>query len=195
MLKTGNDQINTRVYWDYIYTTPAKEKDYWSSTNRFPKALEYVKKGDKFIDIGCGVAIPARLAKEKGCEVWGVDISKEIIKKNQDEEPDIKFIQGEVGHLEFLPDDYFDVVFSGETLEHLDNPSDLLKDAYRILKKGGKLIITTPQDKGIVSPEHMWYFSKDDMENLFFSAGFSSLEFVDLPDLEHMIVFFVTGIK
>jgi ubiquinone/menaquinone biosynthesis C-methylase UbiE len=197
MIRTNNDQINTRQYWNHIYTTPARKVDYWSDTNRFPKALEYIKNGDKFIDLGCGVGVLGRLVleKRKKCEVWGIDISDEIIEENKKELPQVKWEQGYVGTLDRLPKDYFDVVFSGETVEHLDNPADLFKDAYRILKKGGRLVITTPQDKAIDSPEHMWYFSREDIENLFSSAGFKKVEFVDLPDLEHIIVFFATALK
>ncbi len=197
MLKTGNSQINTKVYWDYIYTTPAKEIEYWSDTNRFPKILDYVKDGDKFIDLGCGVGIPERMIKrtKKGCELWGIDISSEVIQKNLKEEPDIKFKQGYIGGLDFLPKNYFDVVFSGEVAEHLDNPLVLFRDAVRILKKGGKLIITTPQEDGVISPEHLWYFDQDDIKNLFHGAGFKKLEFIDLPDMEHLLVFFVVGTK
>lgn len=197
MLKTGNSQINTKIYWDYIYTTPAKELDYWKDTNRFPKALDYVKDGDKFIDIGCGVGIPSRLVKRmrKDCEVWGVDLSESVINKNKSEEPDIRFEQGCVGNLDNLPKNYFDVVFAGELIEHLDDPSVLFNDAHRILKKGGKLIVTTPQNDGVISPEHLWYFNKDDVEDMYFNAGFKNLEFVDLPDMEHILVFFTVGVK
>jgi SAM-dependent methyltransferase len=51
--------------------------------------------------------------------------------------------------LEFLSslpydDDTFDLVYTVEVIEHLRNPLDLLAEAYRVLRPGGKLIITTP---------------------------------------------------
>lgn len=194
---TGKLQINTKVYWNYIYTTPAKEKEYWTDTARFPTAVSYVKDGDKFIDLGCGVGIPGRMIKEqkKGCEIWGVDISSEVIENNKKADPDIKYSQGYIGRLEHLPKNYFDVCFSGETIEHLDFPQDLFKDAHRILKPGGRLIITTPIEDHIDSPEHVWMFTRNDIRKLFTDAGFKNVEFIDLPDTEYLIVFFATGIK
>jgi len=43
-----------------------------------------------------------------------------------------------------LPDDYFDVVISCETIEHVPKPKLALKELYRVVKPGGKLILTTP---------------------------------------------------
>lgn len=197
MIRTDNPQLNTKIYWNYIYTTPAKEADYWANTRRFPEAIKYVKNGDKFLDIGCGVGIPGRMVgkMKKGCEVWGVDISDKIIKSNQKNDKDSKYLQGYVGQLKGVPENYFDVVFSGETLEHLDEPRDLLRDAYRVLKKGGKFIMTTPHGESVDSPEHTWYFERDDVEDLHFTAGFKKVKFVELDDMEHMIIIFSVGTK
>lgn len=197
MKATGNPQINTRVYWNYIYTTPAKRKEYWVHTNRFPLAVSFVKDNDRFIDLGCGVGLPGRMVKEKhkGCEVWGVDISSEIIEQNKIDDPGTKYFQGYIGALDFLPLEYFDVVFAGEVIEHLDNPMDLFRDAYKILRKGGKLIITTPIKDGVDSPEHVWYFEKDDIEKFYRDAGFNQPEFKGLPNLEYKVVFFAIGEK
>lgn len=197
MQQTGNLQTNTKTYWNYIYTTPARAKEYWGRTMRFFYAVNHVKEGDKFIDLGCGVGIPGRMIKEKkkNCEIWGVDISDEVIKSNKKDDPDIKYFQGYIGSLGFLPINHFDIVFCGETIEHLDTPSDLFGEAYSILKIGGKLIITTPIKDHIHSPEHIWEFNKEDIENLYKDAGFRKVEFEKLSDLEYTMVFFAVGIK
>jgi len=197
MRATNNEQINTKVYWNYIYTTPAKYKDYWGRTHRFFTLMDYIKDGDKFIDLGCGVGVPGQMVneKKKGCEIWGVDISDEVIKNSKKDAPYGKWFQGYVGGLDFLPKDYFDVCFSGEVIEHLDEPKDLFRDAFRILKKDGKLVITTPNEDLIHSQEHVWLFTKEDVENLFTSAGFKKVEFVSLPDIEYKMVIFAVGTK
>ena len=197
MQRTDNVQINSKVYWDYVYTTPAKQKEYWSNTARFPEALTHIKDRDKVMDLGCGVGVLHHLILKdrKECELWGVDISEEAVKINKEYNPQGYYQQGYIGSLTGIPQDYFDVVFSGETIEHLDDPNVLFDDAYRMLKKGGKLIITTPQEKHIESPEHLWYFTKDDIITLFTKAGFSEPTFTNLSDMEHIVVFFAVGIK
>lgn len=197
MKSTGNIQINSRVYWNHIYTTPSKTDGYWKSTDRFTRFLNYVKDGDKVIDLGCGVGLPGRmvLSEKKGCEVWGVDISDKVIEENKDTCPDATWYAGHIGDLDFLPESYFDVVFCGEVIEHLDDPSLAFSDAYRVLKRGGKLVITTPLEDHIRSDEHMWEYTKDDIQKLYFDAGFLIVQFEDLDDLEHMSIIFSVGEK
>lgn len=42
-----------------------------------------------------------------------------------------------------LPDNYCDIILSNQVLEHVDSPAGYLQEAYRILKPGGSMIITT----------------------------------------------------
>lgn len=195
-MRTNEPQINSRQYWNYIYTTPAKNLEYWTPTRRFDKAFDLVKDGDKFIDIGCGVGVLTRMIQRgKKCEVWGTDISDEIIRNNLVDDPDTQYLVGYAGEQKDLPSEYFDVVFSGEVIEHLDTPEKLFEEAYRILKPGGKLIITCPKDDSVKSPEHLWYFNKEDLTKFYTDAGFKIPEFIDLDGTEYLVVFFCVGVK
>lgn len=215
MKATGNTNINTRTYWNGIYGDEGKRAMYEaqgtdhpvhlddgrtataSHTARFLTAASYVKDGDKVIDIGCGIGAFTRLVKEikKDCEIWGTDISDQAIKDNLKIDPDIKYLHRYIGEQDDLPENYFDVVFTGEVLEHMEDPSVLLKDCARILKKGGTLVLTTPNENHIQSHEHTWFFEKEDVDNLFQDAGFEDIKFIDLPDLEWTMVIFCVGKK
>lgn len=213
MKHLDNPQTNTKQYWNYIYGDFWKRAEYDQQgtltkegrvgnmiirpTARFSTALTYMSNGDKVIDIGCGVGSFTKMAKKTYpmAEVWGVDMSDKAIEDNLKEGPDIKYKQGYVGHLDFLSDSYFDLAFAGEVIEHLDNPDDVFKESYRILKEKGKLIITTPVEDHVCSNEHVWEFNKQDIENLYHKVGFKDVRFVQLPDMEYMIVFFAIGMK
>ena len=197
MKTTGDNQINTRVYWNYIYTTPAREIEYWADTSRWEAIYNEVKDGDRFIEFGCGVGIPGRMIEKsrKGCEVWGTDISDEIIKKNTAEGRKVIYKQGYVGYQDFLPSDYFDVVFAGELLEHIDEPEVLFTEAHRILKKGGKLVVSTPREDSISSPEHLWEFTEDDVREYYLNAKFKDVRFIKLTDMDYMKIIFSVGVK
>jgi ubiquinone/menaquinone biosynthesis C-methylase UbiE len=197
MKSTNNEQINTKVYWDYIYNTPAKKKEYWQRTSRFFTLVDLIKDGDKFLDIGCGVGVPASIIneKKKDVETWGVDISGDVIEANKKEMPYAKWFQGYAESLKFLPNNYFDVIFSGEVIEHMTDPSHLFEESYRLLKSGGKLVISTPHEDKIRSSEHVWYFDEDDICSFFENAGFNKIDFVKLPDTEHILVIFAVGTK
>jgi SAM-dependent methyltransferase len=207
MKRTSNPNINFKSYWNSVYGnlqkreeyasqgSDKKQPQYISDTKRFITAVEKTK-GERVLDIGCGVGVYTKMVKEKypNTEVWGVDISDKAIEDNKLESPDIKYFQGYIGDLDFLPKEYFDTVFTGETLEHLDEPVALIKDAYKALKTGGRFILTTPLNDAIHSGEHVWFFTKEDVEKLFIDNGFSC-EFIDLPDLEYKIVIFAVGEK
>lgn len=215
MQKTNNPNINTRTYWNQVYGTPQKRAQYAAQgtdkpittpdgmhhaavkTNRFTKTLEYIKPYDAVLDIGCGVGVFTRLVKETYpmAEVWGTDISDQAIADNRKEHPDIQYRTARVGYQDGVPQDHFDVVFSGETLEHLDEPSDLFRDAYKALKKGGLFILTTPVEDRIRSEEHTWTFTHEDIEQLYQDNGFAWPAFVYLPNMEHLLVIYAVGRK
>lgn len=214
MKKTGNLNINIKPYWDRIYADHNKRETYdimsgeidegkfvdgvyIRPSKRIKTASDMVSEGEKSLDIGCGVGTFTKhiLAKYPHNECWGVDISRSVVEANKEKMPEAVWYQQHVGILDAVPENYFDVVFSGEVIEHLDDPADLLKDAYNSLKSGGRFILTTPKDEAVRSPEHVWYFSKKDIKELFENNGFVDIEFIDLPDVEKEIIIFCVGVK
>lgn len=93
-----------------------------------------------FLDLGCG---DGNFGKKIGLsEVYGIDIDEHAIKTNINN-----------GYKEVLlasasknpyPDSFFATVFSNCAIEHMDGLNDVLKEVIRVLKEGGKLIITVP---------------------------------------------------
>lgn len=206
MQKNNPININTSTYWNSVYGNEEKREGYaatgtdratdgFQKTNRFTKALEYIKPKDRFLDIGCGVGVMTKLAKDTypDCEVWGVDISDRAMKDNKAERPDINYQAHEIGNKLNLPK--FDVIFCGETIEHLDDPKILFHEAYDLLTDKGKLIITTPREDRINSPEHTWFFQQSDVEQLFIGSGFKEVKFEYLPDREHIFIIYAIGQK
>lgn len=211
MKQTNNPNINTKTYWNGIYGNEEKREQYAAQgtdlklvrnnyikpTARFQKALDNVKDGDRVLDIGCGVGVFTNLVKNTypNNEVWGVDISNKAIEDNTKENPQITYKHHYIGKEPSFPTEYFDFVFSGEVLEHLDHPKDLFIDAYKALKPGGIFLLSTPNGDSIKSEEHVWEFTHDDVEDLYFSNGFTDVDFIYLPDLEHMLVIMAYGTK
>lgn len=214
MQRTGNPNVNTKFYWDSTYEDVVKREEYQVDstelehpvvvnnafiypTKRFSTAVAMVREGDKTIDIGCGTGgfVKRVLEKYPHNEAWGVDISSTVIEQNKKTHPDGTFFQQYIGAMDKVPDDYFDVAFSGEVIEHLEEPYLLFQDAFRCLKVGGKFIITTPNERQVLSKEHIWYVSKDDVQKLYEDAGFTNVEFIDLKDLEKKIVIVAVGEK
>lgn len=199
MKRLLDTNLNTQDYWNDRYFGQDKRIEYEkeTGTSRFLRVLEEISDGQKVLDIGCGIGTFTAMVKGMypNCDVWGTDISDKVTHQNWVENPSIKYIAQPVGEMKDVPDNYFDVVFSGEVLEHIEDPSILFKDALRVLKHRGKFIVTTPYGTMIQSPEHVWEYYPDDIEKLFKDNGFDRIQNVFLPNGEHLHVIMMMGKK
>jgi 2-polyprenyl-3-methyl-5-hydroxy-6-metoxy-1,4-benzoquinol methylase len=106
----------------------------------------------KVLDIACGSGYGSDLLAKQAEAVCGVDISAEAINyaKSMYRSEGLTF---SVGSAEKLPfgDNTFDVVVSFETIEHLeaDFVSVFLSELVRVLKPGGKLFLSSPDNRGL----------------------------------------------
>lgn len=203
MKKLQDINPNTRWYWNNVYggqeNRDKYERETWGmagASKRLPTALEQVKSGEKVLDIGCGIGMFTEMVKDKypECEVWGTDIADKTIQTNSEKRPDINYRSNVIGDTQKLPTD-FDFIFSGEVLEHLDEPIQLFKDAHSLLKEGGRFLISTPLENRIGSTEHVWSYTHEDIEKLFTESGFKKIRFIYLPDMEHMYLIMCEGVK
>lgn len=102
---------------------------------------------DRVLDAGCGVGGPAvDLVQKTKCNVIGITLSQQQVNVAT------KYSEKQrVNHLtEFkvmdycktsFPDSAFDVVWARESVCHTPVKKDFIKEAYRLLKKGGRLIV------------------------------------------------------
>lgn len=109
--------------------------------------LAEIKEGEKILDAGCGIGGSSIwLAKEKNCKVTGISLNeKQIDKANALAKKfgiheKILFEQKDYTST-FYPENSFDVVWAIESVCYADDKTDFLKEAYRVLKRGGRLII------------------------------------------------------
>ena len=100
-----------------------------------------MQEGMKLLEPGCGRGEHLRLFRKLGLDVYGVDLSPEAPGLAND--LDISVCDLELEALPFL-DDHFDIIYSKSFLEHLRDPSQFLKEAYRVLKPGGLLLSMVP---------------------------------------------------
>ena len=114
--------------------------------HRYHNALKLVT-GKVVLDIACGEGYGTKILSERANKVFGIDIDSASIDhaKKTYGENNIEFICGSVKNIP-LPDNSVDVVVSYETIEHIDEitQNDFLAEIKRVLKKGGILIISTP---------------------------------------------------
>lgn len=152
--------------------------------NLYLKKISGLANGKKIFDIGAATGYFLDLAKEKGWQTSGIEISE--------------FAAGEAakrGHNIFcgnLPElnieEKYDVITMWDVLEHFNNPKKYLRAVNRILKSSGLLVINTIDKKSwwarvmgkrwqlIVPPEHLFYYSSHGLRYLLEQSGFEIKE-------------------
>ncbi len=131
---------------------------YWdSSTKNFHEALlninkilaakAGIKKENKVLDAGCGIGGSSLwLAKNIGCNVTGISISaKQVATANklsaEENLQTIALFEQQDFTATKYPGESFDVVWAIESVCHATDKSKFIAEAYRLLKKGGRLIM------------------------------------------------------
>lgn len=106
-------------------------------------------KGKKILDVGCGIGTYLKAFKRYTNDLYGVDIDAERVA-----ETTLRLRSGQekvapnvsIASAEKLPfgEGTFDVLFSHEVLEHVDDDRKAVEEAVRVLKPGGHFVIFVP---------------------------------------------------
>src|SRR3990167_2670452 len=143
---------------------------YQEALARYEFASKLIKKGSFILDVGCGTGYGCSLLSHKA-EVLGVDNDREAIdyaKKHYGK--NAKYVLGNAEKLKFKSQ--FDIICAFEIVEHLSNPSTLLKLIKTLLKKRGVFILSTPNknyvspEGGVASPYHIREYNYDEFRSL-----------------------------
>ena len=98
--------------------------------------------GERILDVGCGSGERSVNLAARGCTSYGIDVDSDSIEM-------ARLLFGDSGNFlrtngEWLPfrSEVFDKVACVCALEHIDNDEKALKEAWRVLKPGGILVVT-----------------------------------------------------
>ncbi len=114
-----------------------------------PTALASLKKGEVVLDLGAGAGIDCFLAADKVGEtgrVIGVDMTPEMIDRarenaRNEEAENVEFRLGEIEHLP-IADASVDVIISNCVINLSPDKPQVFREAYRTLKRGGRLMVS-----------------------------------------------------
>lgn len=112
-------------------------------------ALAGLSESYNICDIGCGSGIIASDLARMGKMVYGVDNNPHMLDRAKSKETEelkgrLNLKEGDALNLEFQ-DNTFDGVVSVNVIFYVESPEQLLKEAYRVLQQGKKLVIIGPK--------------------------------------------------
>ncbi len=121
-----------------------------------------------FLDYGCGSKPYEELYKKVSAHYLGADLK-------ENELADI-FIDRDTGRIE-IENNYADCVISTQVLEHVESPMNYLREAHRVCKEGGLLIISThgffPYHP---DPEDYWRWTASGLKKILNESGWEAIE-------------------
>ena len=129
-------------------------------------AMEHIS-GD-VLEVGVGEGRGVELLAPKASSFVGVDKIDAVIEDLKIKFPGSDFRQMIIPPFSGLQDNAFDVVVSFQVIEHIRNDREYLKEIYRVLKPGGKALITTPNIKMSLSrnPWHIREYTAEELSGL-----------------------------
>ncbi len=102
--------------------------------------------GKKILDVGAGTGRFALILFNAGAQVVALDVSSEMLKMLANKNKKIEIVVGEAENLPF-EEDYFDFVVATFLVVHLKNLTAFFDEVYRVLKDGGRFIVTNINQK------------------------------------------------
>ncbi len=158
--------------YDYDNTTE------WRNNKEILESLQTnsIPFPSRILDIGAGTGLASEWYSKNGHSVVGIDISPKMLQKASDRLNLV--VLGNGTKLPFI-DNYFDLVIIRQCL-HYVNPTQLLKESFRVLKKG-KLIVVSSVVCTNVETKHFWAEFKNATQPLRLDV-FTSNDIKDLLD-------------
>ncbi len=137
--------------------------------------------GGHLLEVDCGSGAALQLMQQKGWCVTGLDIDAGAVGNARSKGLDVR--HGQLSEQAFA-DQTFDAVVMSHVIEHVHSPVELLAECCRILKKGGVLVVLTPNVnsrghrhygrnwRGLDQPRHLQIFPPESLASIAVSAGY-----------------------
>lgn len=156
------------------------------------------RQGGRFLEIGFGRGAMLLAAEELGFEVSGIEVSAAFLEAMRTRAPQLDLYGGALPELP-LPAERYDLVYLSQVLEHLLEPRSYLEAIHRILRPGGSVFISVPNEASLYfrmasaykrardgstyhlaplyAPYHIYGFTRKALTSLLEQVGFRVVAF------------------
>jgi 2-polyprenyl-3-methyl-5-hydroxy-6-metoxy-1,4-benzoquinol methylase len=145
------------------------------------------------LDVGCGEGRLTSAIAEAGFAVLGIDVAEEPLRRARALHAGLELRRVPVDREWPLADASFDVVWAGETIEHVTDTAGWLSELRRVLRSGGSLLLSTPAHERLTllalalsakrfdrhfdpRADHVRFYTRRTLARLLADFGFEQIE-------------------
>jgi SAM-dependent methyltransferase len=168
-----------RSFYEAFWADAPDDPEPWAWERRRALLLAEAKPGERVLDLGCGAGRFLAALRDAGADPVGVEIAQAAVDRARGNVPgaDVRLLEDDLplGHGEV------DLVWCSETLEHIPDVGHALFEVRRVLKPGGRLLVSVPWNPPLIRPpdplgQHVRFFTRRSLTRTLDAAGFAPVE-------------------
>lgn len=173
------------------------ERQIYKRSKEIIKRIKKYKYTGRLLEIGSSYGFFLKTAKDKGFDVYGVEISPDAVNYSL-KKFGLQVFKGTFTNTLF-PSSNFDVVVMIDVFEHLNNPRKEFQNVSRVLKRAGLLVIQVPNFESFMAkiagqkwnwlliPLHLFHFSPHSLEKFIKSQNFKIIELRTYDRIDELV--------
>ena len=184
-----------RAFYESVWAGLPDDPEPWAWERRRAVLLGAVAPGERVLDLGCGAGRFVAALRDAGAEPVGVELAAAALERARRNVAgaDLRLVNEDgtlpLGHGEV------DVVWCSEVLEHVPDTVAFLTEVRRVLRRGGRLLVTVP-DHGLVRRtgiallrheahydplgQHLRFYTRRSLERALDAIGFADVRITRL---------------
>ena len=138
-----HNPTNVHDFYEAFWSDAPADPEPWEWERRRALLLDEARPGERVLDLGCGAGRFLTALQAAGADPVGVEIAEAAAERARAATGvEVRLVEPD-GTLPFGHGE-FDLVWCSEVLEHVPDALALLQETRRVLKRGGRLLLTVP---------------------------------------------------